>query len=175
MWASITMMAVAVAGGIWEPGIEREVDEGTYMRLVSQHEGWRVWRVETKDHVACKAVKPAVDRKAPIPGGVSSLMYGDTPFLEISQDAKLPKFNYQWFAAHYQSMQIQYRRPNDKFWEKVGYEGFNGDNIAEDLIEINISSWQYPAINRGHVEEKGFFDFVGLNWAKDQIQACPKY
>ena len=44
----------------WPIGVEREVDEGVYMRLLSVSDGWRIWRIETKDDVDCRAIKSAI-------------------------------------------------------------------------------------------------------------------
>lgn len=170
MWASILLLATA---GAWTPGVEREVDEGTYMRFLSEQEGWRIWRIETKDHLSCKAVKAARGRSHPKPIGVSSLMYGDTPFLEVWGGGASSTISYRWFAARFGDVKIQYRKPGERFWEDVGVSGFNPDGVGEVPIEINVSSWEYPAISHGRVEEKAIFDLAGLAWAKDQLKSCP--
>jgi hypothetical protein len=72
-------------GAQWPVGVEREVDEGVYMRVAAAEQGWRIWRIETRDGIRCQAVKSARGRPHPVPVGVGSAFYGGTPYLMVSR------------------------------------------------------------------------------------------
>jgi hypothetical protein len=43
---------------------------------------------------------------------------------------------------------------------------------GEDLIEVAVSSWEYPELLVGYSEEKALFDLKGIAWVLDQIGRC---
>lgn len=156
----------------WPNGTEREVDEGTYMKVVATKLGWRIWRIETKSGVDCKAVKSAIGRSHPEPIGVSSIMFKGKPFLEIWWDNYSSKFTYHWWTVHYGDVEVKYRTAGSKFWEERNNGTFDADEIGEQQFELAISSWEYPELALGRAEEKAMFDLAGLPWAQTQMKIC---
>jgi hypothetical protein len=175
--SALFLCSEAAAADNWPIGKEREVDEGTYMQVVAANMGWRIWRIETKSGVDCKAVKSAKGQVHPEPLGVSSGMFKGKPFLEIWHN-KTPsqffpeKFTYRWWTTHSGSVRIKYRTPGSKFWEERTQVKFNADGIVEQQFEIVLTSWEYPELYEGFAEQKGIFDFTGLSWAKSQVVIC---
>lgn len=178
MIQKIMLLASAFVGGSaasaerWPIGVEREVDEGTYMQVVAVNSGWRIWRTEEKSGVYCKAVKSAKGRAHPEPIGVSSAMYKGTPFLEIFGGRGSEKLTYQWRTTYLSDVKIKYRTPGSEFWEERKNATFNADEIGEQQFEITLSSWEYPELYIGRSEETALFDLAGLSWAKDEVASC---
>jgi hypothetical protein len=173
----LMLLAVACASGSsasasWPTGVEREVDEGTYMQVFAVNAGWKIWRIETKSSVNCKAVKSAKGRVHPEPVGVNSMMFNGTPFLEIELINPPSYFDYTWRTEHYGDIEVKYRIAGSKFWEERNNSNFSADEIGEQAFEIAVVSWEYPALYVGRVEEKATFDLAGLSWAKSQIITC---
>lgn len=156
----------------WPIGLEREVDAGTYMQVVASQYGWRIWKIDTRGGSQCKAVKSAIGRPHPIPLGVSSTMMRGTPFVEITWNAQDHGFSYRWTTTHYGRVEIKYRSLGERFWEERENHNFSGDSLNESRYEIQLSSWEYPAILIGYAEESATFDFEGLAWAKSQVASC---
>jgi hypothetical protein len=155
----------------WSIGMEREVDEGFYFKLVSVIHGWRIWRIETKDEVDCRAVKSAIGRIHPIPIGYGGAFELGTPYLMIYRGYKSP-LTFSWNTVHSGKEKIQYRRMGEKFWT-------NGEIYNKDLtefdgqkLEIAMTSWEYPEILVGFEEEKGVIDLAGMKAAVAAIQEC---
>lgn len=171
MIAYFAWLALALPQEVsWPIGVEREVDTGVYMQVVSQQSGWRIWRIERRAGVSCQAVKSAKGRPHPIPVGVDSMMFRGTPFLTVSHPTK--DFSYRWQAAHYGNVRVQYRLPGARFWEEGAERVFPAEEIGEREIELAVRSWEYPAIYEGLVEESAVFDLAGLDWARTQVLAC---
>jgi hypothetical protein len=181
----LMLLAVACACGSsatasWPIGVEREVDEGFYMQVVAVNADWKIWRIETKSTVSCKAVKSAKGREHPKPVGFMSSLHTGTPFLEIglkrkrkvSKNLSSVSFNYTWRTQFYNDIEIKYRIAGLKFWETRSNLTFNADEIGEQEFEVAVVSWEYPALYVGRVEEKATFDLAGLSWAKSQIITC---
>lgn len=173
-----TLAAIAATGALTQPqaqwaiGSEREVDEGVYMQVVASDQGWRVWKIETRTGVQCKAVKSAVGRPHPVPVGVSSMMARGTPFLEVLWRDDEHGFSYSWGTEHYGKVRVKYRPVGARFWEERNNFDFDADDLAEQRLEVQLTSWEYPAILVGYAEEDAIFDLSGLEWAKGQVADC---
>lgn len=154
----------------WPIGTEREVEAGVYMQVVASESGWRVWRTEQRSGVSCKAVKSAAGRPHPRPIGVGDALFTGTPYLTIGlyQD----RFTYRWSARHLGKVRVKYRTPGDRFWEEGAEVNFPANVIGERPIEIEVTSWEYPAIYEGYSEEAATFDLAGLAWAQEQVRVC---
>lgn len=174
MFALIAALLVApvAPSGQWSVGREREVDEGVYMRLVAQESGWRIWRVETRGGVTCKAVKSARGRAHPTPVGVAAMMEGGSPYVEVIQGFGNRPFSYAWGAHHYAGIRPKWRAVGARFWEEPGLMGTDLGAFAEQAIEVNLVSFEYAEIFVGRVEENAVLDLAGLGWAQEQITAC---
>jgi hypothetical protein len=166
-------LAVALtltAGQTWAVGTEREVDEGVYMKVVSSEQGWRVWRIETRNGVQCRAYKSARGRAHPVPVGVNSMMDRvGTPFLEVYWEARTAKFYSEWHGAHYGGMRAKYRVPGARFWEETPPDP---EAVNEQSVELSVDSYEYPAIFEGKAEERANFDLTGIRWATEAIRTC---
>src|SRR5262245_18557212 len=82
--AAITQSASSSAQATnWPIGQEREVDEGVYFTLLSSSNGWRIWKLETRSGLDCRAVKSAVGRPHPVPAGAGAVFTHGTPFIQI--------------------------------------------------------------------------------------------
>lgn len=175
---------VPAAADQWSSGQEREVDEGYYMSVRATKDGWRIWQTETRDGTTCKAVKSAKGRPHPIPVGYAAALYKGTPFLTVLATGawrSVDKYRFSWSTVHSGNASLQVRQPGDKFWlkgdggildpENVG-TSFDPTSLGEGELEIVMSSYEYPTIYRGHVEEKAIFDTTGLAWAKGQLDLC---
>lgn len=169
MIGAVLALALVQPQTAWAVGVEREVDEGVYMRVVAAEQGWRVWRIETRDAVDCRAYKSAQGRRHPVPVGVGSMMArSGTPFLEVFWSEPLNRFYSEWHAVHYRG-RVKYRTPNERFWE----ESAPNPNTAEErVVEVVADSWEYPEILVGHAEEQATFDLAGLRWARTAVKEC---
>lgn len=154
----------------WAVGTEREVDEGVYMKVVASEQGWRVWRIETRNGVDCRAYKSAQGRRHPVPVGVNSMMArSGTPFLEVYWVPALSRYFSEWHTVHYGGVRSKYRLPGARFWEETAPDP---STVAEGSVEVVLTSWEYPEILVGHSEERATFDFTGIKWAMETVQAC---
>jgi hypothetical protein len=167
-FASLPTMAAVYT--TWPVGLEREVDEGVYMSVVAQQDGWRIWKTETKSGFDCRAVKSAKGRTHPIPVGVGGALFGGTPYLGIYRDYK-QQITYSWFTEHYDKVRIKIRQSDQKFWDEYDSRP-DMAKYGEEIINVVASSWEYPEIYVGYVEEKAFFDLKGRGWAIDKVDEC---
>ncbi len=158
----------------WSVGIEREVDQGTYMKLVAADAGWRVWRIETRSEATCKAVKSARGRPHPAPLGLNAVMTGGTPFVEVARPWSRSQFSYNWHGRYSGFADVRYRPLGARFWESSSSLKFDASSIGEQPIEVAVETWEYPAISVGVIEEEAVFDFAGLAWAQQQVMECER-
>ena len=160
----------------WPVGVEREVDQGTYMSVYASQNGWRIWRIETKDGVKCEAVKSTKGRPHPVPLGVGSSLCGGTPFLSIRQESRFGGQSYRlihvWGAKHLNKVKVKIRKIGQKFWDEYDSSIVDMDLYAEQMIQVSVSSWEYPAIYVGFAEENANFDLNGIEAAKNMIKTC---
>ncbi|HAC01590.1 MAG TPA: hypothetical protein DCF67_08995 [Brevundimonas sp.] len=170
MIAAVVALALSFAQPqAWAVGTEREVDEGVYMKIVAAEQGWRVWRIETRGGVDCRAYKSAEGRRHPVPVGVRSMMARTgTPFLEVFWSEPLNKFYSEWHTVHYRGSG-KYRVLGARFWEDHGPDP---ESVTEQVIEVVAESWEYPNALVGYAEERARFDLAGIHWAKDAVRSC---
>jgi hypothetical protein len=154
----------------WSVGVEREVGEGHYFKLFAQSHGWRVWRIETRDSVLCTAVKSAIGRPHPIPLGYGFAFFGGTPFLTVTPI--VDGYNFHWKTTRLHDVAAQYREGGQKFWYNFVYNDQNFIQLDGKIIEISVTSWEYPALNRGYAKETASFNVVGLNQAITALYDC---
>ncbi|MGE6695982.1 MULTISPECIES: hypothetical protein [Sphingobium] len=156
------------ASAQWVPGQEREVDEGVYAKIISQQNGWRIWRFETKDDVTCQAVKSARGRPHPVPVGFRDKMYMGTPFISISRGYK-DEASVDLHGKYGYSQ--TWRRLGNKFWnEKLGLNDLSLND--GDPIEVHTETWEYPQIRVGLTSESGIVDLTGILAAVDALKEC---
>ena len=170
VFGSIISAEVATAQ-TWPTGIEREVDEGFYFTPIAVKNGWRFWEMETKDGVSCIAIKSAVGRQHPVPLGVGGAFWKGTPFLQIHKGYNTA-YVYSWSAEHYGKVGVKAREPNAKFWDVIPRTSFDLTKYDGKLVEISVTSWEYPEIYVGLVEEKGMFNFAGVAEATKFVEQC---
>lgn len=167
--SSALAVSLSLLAQNWSVGVEREVSAGTYMQIVSAQHGWRVWRIETRSGVQCKAFKSSQGRPHPVPVGVGSMMdRRGTPFLEVFFSDVTEKFYSEWHAVHYRG-RAKYRSLGARFWEEGALDP---TSATEEVVEVIMTSWEYPEILVGHAEERARMDLTGLRWAVEQVKSC---
>lgn len=155
----------------WTFGQEREVDEGVYMTLLETFSGWRLWKIETRSGVECRAIKSAVGRPHPIPVGAGAVFYRGTPFLQIMPGYREP-FRFSWETVHWGKVKVQFREQGEKFWESLEPNSNDLTHLDGKKIEIHLTSWEYPEILVGFAEEKAVIDLSGMSQAMSKIDEC---
>lgn len=153
----------------WPIGQEREVDEGVYMQVVAARDGWRVWRVEARGGAECLAIKAARGLSPPVPLGFRWVMSREAPALLIKRGPFGIGFTYSWQASYFEDVTAQYRLESERFWR---YGDFRAAGIGEQPIEVNLTSYQYPAIRVGRAEDTGTIDLAGMSWAQGEVRQC---
>jgi len=162
--------SVASANTTWSVGQEREVDEGYFFKLVKAHVGWRLWRIETETGVECRAVKSATGRPHPTPLGYTVNFSGGEPFFVIyySRSSGLKHF---WKGADIAGSEVSLRRAGEKFWSDETASTTYSDS---EKLEVNIVTWEYPAVLVGRREVRGAFDMTGLAEMSAAVEACSR-
>lgn len=156
----------------WNVGAEREVDQGYYLSLVYNQNGWRVWRTETTGGAYCRAVKSARGRPHPTPIGVGDILWQGTPFLIIRGGGLgdyIPEFRGRWGRAAPSDTRI--RRSGDRFWKQAP-EFADLYRRPPGTIEVNLTTFEYDSIRVGRAEETAELDLVGLEAALSALAQC---
>lgn len=166
------MIGAAVLPQQWSAGVEREVDEGYYMKVLASDQGWRIWQMESRYGIRCLAIKSAIGRRHPTPIGQGFLMSRDTPFLELDWREDEGVFRYSWGARHFGGLRAKYRAPGARFWEEGASGSFEPGELGEQTIQVVIESFEYPNTGIGRSEETADFDLAGIRWAEGQARAC---
>lgn len=156
----------------WPIGLEREVDEGYYMTLLSSRDGWRVWRIETESSVECRGIKSVQGQPHPIPLGVSVAFFGGDPFLTVYKGYQ-DKLRYFWTAEHSGKVTVKGRVSGEKFWKPLAGDDQNEYYVDGRKFQINVTSWEYPAIYVGYAEQTGTMDLTGLAHVIEAVNNCP--
>ena len=161
--------ASATAYPKWTVGQEREIDAGTYAKLLSQNAGWRVWRFETRSGVTCRAVKSAIGRIHPYPIGVGSKLVDGTPFIEADsykQGSLSVTISGTWGGGKW-----EFRKPGARFWSSAD----TAMPVAEwdgQKIEVHIQTWEYDEILVGLSDERAIVDLTGAAAAVREVESC---
>ena len=142
----------------WAIGEGREVDEGIYFTLLKVENGWRLWRIETQGSIECRAVKSARGNVHPFPIGAGAMFGFGEPYITVWKLRE--KLLYSWKGVDFDNSVIQIRRVGDKFWST---DKGNEIYTEADAVEVNVLSWEYPAVRVGYHEAKGVLDFRGLS------------
>lgn len=100
------------------------------------------------------------------------MMARGTPFLEVLWNDREHRFSYSWGTEHFGKVRVKYRPVGERFWEERNNFDFNADDLAEQRLEVQLTSWEYPEILVGYAEEDATFDMSGLDWAKGQVAEC---
>ncbi|GBF56417.1 hypothetical protein PbB2_00073 [Candidatus Phycosocius bacilliformis] len=178
--AATALTLLLHASSPWVIGQEREVDQGIYMTFQSEQDGWRIWRIDTKAGVECKAAKSAIGRPHATPLGYKDVLDGPAPRTEISAymtfaipygpPAEL-RLAQDWFGT-YRSGETQFRGVGERFFRSMDELQTNRKGLK--IIEVNNVSWEYPALHLGMSEINAQFDLTGIDWAEAQVLACYK-
>jgi len=152
----------------WPVGVEREVGAGTYMQVVEENNGWRLWRIEDRSGSTCRAIKSVRGQPHPIPVGSGVSWFRGTPFVSISR-------GFQNRAAV--GIQGRYgyagkwRQPGDRYWnDELAFADI--EPLDGQLIEIYSETFEYPLIFVGHSVETGLLDLTGLSGIIDSLRRC---
>lgn len=168
------------ASSAWVIGQEREVDQGTYITLQAEQDGWRIWRVDTKAGVECKAAKSSIGQAHAVPLGYKDALFGPAPRMEISayMTFAVPygppselRLAQDWFGTHGYG-QTQFRAVGERFFQSIAELKNNREGLK--VIEVNNVSYEYPAIYVGMSEVNAQFDLTGIDWAEAQVLSCYK-
>jgi hypothetical protein len=155
----------------WPIGVEREVDEGIYMKVVAVENGWRLWRTETRSGIDCRAVKSAVGRPHPIPIGVGGGFFRGTPFLQVYRSYN-GSVTYAWNARYHGRVRVKIRRPGERFWNEMDRPFGDMTSYDGERIDVVVSSWEYPEVLVGYSEESAQFNMIGLRAITERMLAC---
>lgn len=152
----------------WHIGEEREVDEGAYVRLVEELGGWRIWRVEFKTGVQCRASRGIAGSLGPVPGP-GALFISPEPyaFSMVSKNGRVSHF----LEGRWRGGRAEYRLKGQRFWTEFV---FSTDLTALDgeQVDVHVDSWRYPAIRVGHADQRGTVDFAGYKAALAAALKC---
>lgn len=163
---SYSQAAVASA---WSVGQEREVDEGYYFKLLKVEAGWRLWRIETKEGVECRAVKSAAGQPHPVPLGFTVNFEGGEPFIILYWSDVKKTVLHAWEGEDVRNASVQVRPVGNKFWNEEPRDTKYHDGAR---LEVNVMSWEYPEIRVGYHEAKGLFDLTGIDSMRAEIERC---
>jgi hypothetical protein len=152
----------------WAIGEEFEADEGIYFKLLSVSSGWRLWRIETRHGVECRAVKSANGLPHPVPLGVSNLFYGGDPRAVVLWSGYQHKLVVDLEGKGTRNHAVLTRVVGDKFWD----DGKTFNPAEGQKIEVSIASWKYPDARIGYQESKGVLDFSGLKLIRERVLEC---
>lgn len=178
MFAAAATALFLQGSSAWAVGQEREVDQGVYMTLQAEQDGWRLWRIETASGVECRAAKSAVGQGHAAPAGYEEHLDGPVPRTEISAFVMPtygltppagPQVSQDWYGTHGFGT-TQFRAPGDRFFRPI--ESLRTHRSGLTLIEINNVSYEYPRIYHGRSELNATFDLTGIEWAEAQVLAC---
>jgi hypothetical protein len=172
--ASISLISFSALPAVytkWSIGMEREVAEGVYMKLVAVSDGWRIWRIETRNDVDCRAIKSAIGRPHPIPAGAGAVFMLGTPFLMIMKGHKSP-YSFSWETTHWGDVEGQYRLAGEKFWSPLKERSDDLSQFDGKTLEISLTSYEYPAVNVGFAKETGKIDLMGMGAAIASVDQC---
>lgn len=164
-----TSTAYSASRVSWAVGQEKEVDEGYFFTLAEIKAGWRLWRIETKSGVECRAVKSAVGRQHPIPLGFTVNFTQGEPFIVLYWSDRDQKVVHFWQGQDIEVSRVQTRMAGEKFWSDETRESSYADGAK---LEVNVISWEYPKIYVGYHEARGAFDLSGLDAMKRSIEEC---
>ncbi len=170
----------------WNLGVEREYTPGRYAKLLSVFEGWRLWRFESVSGVDCRAVKPAIGKPHPVPGGNTTMMEGAPPFVVMNYDHE-GKLVWEFEGEFGDTGSIDWRRENERFYtrylpfqisdmERRILDGQFVDTLAHldgETISVLIITWEYPSplyINESKLTAK--FNFLGLSEMIKALKEC---
>jgi TonB family protein len=80
-----------------------------------------------------------------------------------------PQWSYNWSTVHSGNVRVQVRLPGERFWTEWGSSDMDLNLFNETAVEVVATSWEYPALYLGRVEQRAVFDLVGMTWAKEQL------
>lgn len=143
----------------WRVGQEFEVDAGVYAKLLAEQSGWRLWKFDKKDSAVCIATKSSVAKGAIYPLGVGQHFFGGTPRLEVTiKDGDVTFINLQGKLRGL--LNPEFRHNGDRFW--TPWPPDKSILFGSRTIEVHITTWRYPEVMVGMIEEYGLIDFSGF-------------
>jgi len=169
IFASLFLLASALPATSWRIGDAQEVDEGVYATLLHRKDGWTVWQFEKEDEINCHAAKGQAGAFIR-PIGVAENLWGPKPFLQVSMFgwSTTPRAEIWSLVGTWGASSSKFRKPGDKFWKEADQLGAG----LEGVIEVNVVSWQYPAILVGRSEDHGYINLTGIDAARVAIEPC---
>lgn len=170
IFAAAFCSLAAAPGHHWNIGQEREVDEGVYATLLTQKQGWWVWKFEDAEHTDCTAVKSARGTPA-VPMGVADYIAAAAPYLQVSQygwsntpDQESWTLGGKWAGR----ADTKFRLPGERFWK-------SGSELAPSdakVLEVDVTTYEYPSVYVGRSEDHGFISLSGLGAIRPALQKC---
>lgn len=153
----------------WEIGVEKEAAPGYYAMLLSEVDGWRVWRFEFGREAYFVAGKPAEGQPPLIPLGAGKSLFGQTPFLVVTIGNDVLHRTCE-FKGRHSYARSEFRAAGDRFFAHVEY----GDKLlAFDgrRIEVNVRSQPTERSFTKGIVETAIFDMTGLVATVDALKA----
>ena len=140
----------------WSVGDEREVQAGSYLKLVSEVSGWRIWRETHSRGWGCSAVKPAEGARQPHPFS-SRAFYGSYPALLVTHEDSAMRPNEphgrwqilgQWPNPGTQEVRIvgeRFYKARPEVYEApsawLPFFAYDGERV-----EVHVVSHRFPAV-----------------------------
>ena len=172
----------------WSVGEEKELSPGTYVKLLSEENGWRVWQQETKNGKRCNAVKSGVGIPTPNPISTIEYFFGNGPAIKMShskstQISDTYSYGYngpkiELMGRHLKTTTAEFRSPGDRFYTDLKSSGDDGEASKEiilndgKIIEVNVVTYEYHEIFVGRDEKMGRIDLTGVQKAYEAVKTC---
>lgn len=161
----------------WPIGVEREVDDGVYVTLLRQENGWRLWRWEERSGVTCEAVKSGIGRPHPVPARAGTILYRGDPWISLtywrSRDSRTFRGSENVaLRGRHTGGWSEWQRAGDRFGTSFHYGLSDLPNWSNERIEIHVVTFRYPALLIGKADQRAMIDMVGLEQIRTAAREC---
>ena len=144
--------------GVWALGVERESSPGVYASLLTEVDGWGLWRFETANGVFHTAGKSAVGRRRPEPLGFAQALFAPAPFMHVVlRDDALAFVN----GSYSHRVKSEMRVEGDRFMKPVP-DRFNPMPFDGERLEFVLTTMPTPRSYSKVVIDRGIIDMTGL-------------
>lgn len=164
---------LAVSAQSWRVGQEMEVDTNFHATLLSEVNGWRIWRFDERGGHTCAAIRPAEGRPHPVPLGVDVQMMrrGSTPYVDFRTYSDGLVMG--GVRTHYHGRaRVHLRREGDRFSSENGLIYSEISEYAGSVVRVDAESWEYPALLIGLQRETGVLDLTHMEEALTAAKEC---
>ncbi len=179
MRCCLLLLAMLTAAGLvsaqdgWEVGAEREVEMGSFVKLLADEDGWRTYLTETSDGKRCATVKPQDGVPPPrIIGSGSPYTRSTETFVEIFESWPRSKWRIDCPGSGRRCAEVGYRLVGGRLMTRPSYEDPVDLSVADQVIEFFAAGYEYYEIQSGYGRVEGTIDMTGLLAAVARHDAC---